>query len=284
MDRKGYLGIDIGGTAVKAGLVNSKGEVIVRSETDIDRSCQHETVMQTVIRSINELCASNQIDIHSMTGIGVSSPGSVNSSSGSIAISGGNVPNWGGTKICAILDDVVCVTLGTGIGGGIISRGKLIEGRNGYAGEIGHFVTHAGGRECACGGHGCFEKYAATSALVKEGMMLRDRWYTGRNIFEDANAGDEEALALVDRWTDEVAYGIAGLVHIFNPEVILIGGGVSAQGGLVIQPVREKVNDIIMQDFTENLTVKRASLGNDAGMVGAVKHLLDEIAAGTVKE
>ena len=314
MDRKGYLGIDIGGTAVKAGLVNGEGEVIVKSETDIDRSCQHETVMQTVIRSINELCASNQIDIHSMTGIGVSSPGSVNSGSGSIAISGGNVPNWGGTKICAILeeefglpvsvandgncvalaeawigaargcDDVVCVTLGTGIGGGIISRGKLIEGRNGYAGEIGHFVTHAGGRECACGGHGCFEKYAATSALVKEGMVLRDRWYTGRNIFEDANAGDEEALALVDRWTDEVAYGIAGLVHIFNPEVILIGGGVSAQEGLVIQPVREKVNDIIMQDFTENLTVKRASLGNDAGMVGAVKHLLNEIAAGTVKE
>ena len=114
-------------------------------------------------------------------------------------------------------------------------------------------------------------------------MGLRDRWYTGRNIFEDAHAGDEEALALVDRWTDEVAYGIAGLVHIFNPEVILIGGCVSAQEDLVIVPVRDKVNGIIMQDFTESLVVKRASLGNDAGMVGAVKHLMEEVAAGTVK-
>ena len=146
MNHKRYLGIDIGGTAVKAGLVDEDGSVIVKSETDIDRSCQKETVMQTVIRSIKELCTANDIDIKSLTGIGVSSPGSVNSGSGSIAISGGNVPNWGGTKICAILeeefglpvsvandgncvalaeawigaargcDDVVCVTLGTGIG------------------------------------------------------------------------------------------------------------------------------------------------------------------------
>lgn len=306
MTLRRYLGIDIGGSAVKTGLVDETGEVIVKSETEIDRSCKKETVMETVIRSIRELIITNNIDISSLFGIGVSSPGSIDTVKGEVAISGGNVPNWGGTKVREILseefrlpvslandgncvalaeawigaardcNDVLCVTLGTGIGGGIISRGKLIEGHRGYAGEIGHFVTHAGGRECACGGRGCFERYAATSALVREGSELRDKWYTGRNIFEYANAGDEEALALVDRWTDEIAYGIAGLIHIFNPEVILIGGGVSAQEELVILPVRRKVNDLIMTDFTDGLVVKRASLGNDAGMVGAVKHLMDE--------
>ena len=306
MTLRKYLGIDIGGSAVKAGLVDESGEVIAKTETEIDRSCSKETVMETVVRSIRELIDANDTDISSLSGIGVSSPGSIDTVKGEVALSGGNVPNWGGTKVREILSkefrlpvslandgncvalaetwigaardcsDVLCVALGTGVGGGIISRGKLIEGHRGFAGEIGDFVTHAGGRKCACGGRGCFERYAATSALVKEGSKLRDKWYTGRNIFEYANAGDEEALALVDRWTDEIAYGLAGLIHIFNPEVVLIGGGVSSQEELVILPVRRKVNELIMQDFTDGLVIKRASLGNDAGMVGAVKHLMNE--------
>ena len=307
---KRYLGIDLGGTAVKAGLVDESGTVIVKSETEIDRSCKKETVMGTIIRSVKELADANNIDIGSLSGIGMTSPGSIDTVKGEVALSGGNVPNWGGTKVCEILkkefglpvslandgncvalaeawigaakdcDDVVCVVLGTGVGGGIISRGKLIEGSKGFAGEIGHFVTHAGGRDCACGGKGCFERYAATSALVREGSELRNNWYTGRHIFEDANAGDEEALALVDRWTDEVACGIAGLVHIFNPGVVLIGGGVSAQEELVVLPVSRKVNAIVMPDFADGLEIKRACLGNDAGMVGAVKHLMDEQSVG----
>lgn len=306
MEEKKYIGVDIGGSSVKTGLVDEDGNVIVKSETEIDRSCRKETVMETVIRSIRELCESNDIEEGSISGIGVSSPGSIDTVKGEVAAAGGNVPNWGHTKVREILErefrlpaslandgncvalaeawigaakgcrDVLCVTLGTGVGGGIISRGRLIEGSKGFAGEIGHFVTHAGGRECACGGRGCFEKYAATSALVKEGAELRSSWYTGRHIFEYANAGDEEALSLVDSWTDEVAYGIAGLIHIFNPEVVLIGGGVSAQEELVIRPIREKVNELIMEDFTDGLIVRRAKLGNDAGMVGAVRHLMND--------
>ncbi|MBR2674244.1 MAG: ROK family protein [Mogibacterium sp.] len=308
-----YLGVDIGGTAVKVGLVDEEGVVIVKSETEIDRSCKKENVMQTVTRSMRELAITNDINISSLFGIGVSAPGSIDMVSGAVAKSGGNVPNFGGTKVCKILEDefalpvsvandgncvalaeawigaakgsrdVLCVVLGTGIGGGIISGGNLIQGCKGYAGEIGHFLTHAGGRDCACGGKGCFEKYAATSALVREGSEIKEEWTSGRIIFAEANAENEEALALIDRWTDEVAFGIAGLVHIFNPEVVLIGGGVSAQESLVILPIRRKVNELIMEDFTENLVVKRASLGNDAGMVGAVKHLMDEQIVRTVE-
>ena len=303
---KRYLGVDIGGTAVKTGLVDESANVLIKTENEIDTSEKTEKVIETVIRSVREIIEANDLDIKSIEGIGVSSPGSINSRSGSVALAGGNVPNWGGTKICALLeaefglpvsvandgncvalaeawagaargcDDVLCVALGTGIGGGIISRGQLIEGNNGYAGEIGHFPTHAGGIKCACGGRGCFEKYAATSALVREANKARENWTSGRLLFADANEGDAEALEIIDKWTDEVAYGVAGLVHIFNPEVILIGGGVSAQEELVVKPIERKVKDYIMDDFEEDLVVKKASLGNDAGMVGAVKHFMYE--------
>lgn len=300
-----YIGVDIGGTAVKTGLVDGSGSVMVKSETELDRTCTKETAMQTAIRSVRELAAEYGIDIESLSGIGVSSPGSIDTKKGKIAIAGGNIPNWGGTEVCRIMkkefglhvslandgncvalaeawigaargcQDVLCVVLGTGIGGGIISGGKVVEGHKGYAGEIGHFMTHAGGIECGCGRRGCFEAYAATSALVREGRKLNEKWTSGRAIFVEAHAGNEIALQLIDNWTSEAANGIASLAHIFNPQIILIGGGVSAQDELVIQPIRAKVNEMIMQDFADGLEIKRAELGNDAGMVGAVKHLID---------
>ena len=305
MKENRYIGVDIGGTAVKTGLVDGSGSVLVKSETEIDRTCENESVMQTVIRSVRELAAEHGIDIRSLSGIGVSSPGSIDTKEGRVAIAGGNVPNWGGTEVCRIMKeefgipaslandgncvalaeawvgaakgcaDVLCVALGTGLGGGIISGGKIVEGHKGYAGEIGHFMTHAGGIECGCGRKGCFEAYAATSALVRESKKINEKWTSGRIIFAEANAGNKTALDLIDNWTSEAAYGIAGLVHIFNPQVILIGGGVSAQDELVIRPIRSKVSGLIMQDFADGLEIKRAELGNDAGMVGAVKQLID---------
>lgn len=306
MTSKRYIGVDIGGTAVKTGLVEETGEVLLKSETKIDLNGQKETVMQTAIRSIYELANSNEIELSDITGIGVSSPGSIDSKEGKVAIAGGNVPGWSGTKVCEILenelglpvsvandgncvalaeawigaadgcDDVICAVLGTGFGGGIISGGRLIEGSKGYAGEIGHMVTHAGGRPCVCGGRGCFEKYAATSALVANSLEVNREWSSGRVIFGEANNGNKSALDLIDAWTDEVACGIAGLIHVFNPEIVLIGGGVSAQEELVIDPIRNKVMGLIMPDFADGLVIKRAKLGNDAGMVGAVRHWMYE--------
>ena len=299
-----YLGVDIGGTAVKTGIVDESGRVISKSETEIDQSCKTESVMQTVIRSIKEIV---EADICEFAGIGVAAAGCIDTVRGKVALNGGNVPGWSGTEVCKILkdefelpvslandgncvalaeawvgaardcSDVVCVVLGTGLGGGIISGGRLIEGKCGFAGEIGHFMTHAGGNRCSCGKQGCYEAYAATSALVREALKVNPGWSSGRLLFADANRGDKSALKVVDAWTDEVAFGIAGLVQIFNPEVVLIGGGVSVQEELVINPVREKVLALIMEDFTVGLQIKRAELGNDAGMVGAVKHLMSEL-------
>ena len=167
--------------------------------------------------------------------------------------------------------DVIGVTLGTGVGGGILTGGRLLEGARGLGGELGHYRTHAlDGVDCTCGAKGCWERYAATTALVRAAQEENPAWKDGRAIFAAAEAGDKTVLALLDAWTDEIAQGLAGMVHIFNPQLILIGGGVSAQQKLLIDPIAAKVKAAVMPAFAEGLEIRAAQLHNDAGMVGAV--------------
>ena len=299
-----YLGIDIGGTFIKMGVVSESGEVMMRGEVPIVRDGS-ETVMQTLFRGLDAFLREHGLDTEDYEGIGVSSAGCIDTSAGRIAENGGNVPDWSFTEVsgplseryglpatiandgnCVALaeawtgaakgsDNVLCVVLGTGIGGGIIAGGRLVEGARGYGGEIGHFATHA--EKVGSGGwESHYETYASTSALVRiaerEGLPFRN----GREVFNAAEDGDKGALAALDEWTTEIACGIAGLTHIFDPEMIIIGGGVSAQEELLIKPLREKVLKMVMPDFADGLVIRRAALGNNAGMAGAVKYHMDK--------
>ncbi|WP_425370264.1 ROK family protein, partial [Gemmiger formicilis] len=156
-------------------------------------------------------------------------------------------------------------------GGGILTGGRLLEGARGLGGELGHFRLHAlDGVACTCGAIGCYERYAATTALVRDAQKMGLDAPDGRAIFEAAAAGDARTLAVLNRWISEIAQGLAGLVHIFNPQLILIGGGVSAQQALLIDPLAAQVRKSIMPAFAEGLEVRAAALQNDAGLVGAV--------------
>jgi glucokinase len=167
--------------------------------------------------------------------------------------------------------DVIGVTLGTGVGGGILTGGRLLEGARGLGGELGHYRTHAlDGVECTCGASGCWERYAATTALVRAAAAREPELDDGRKIFAAAAAGDKRIQWVLDGWLDEIAEGLAGLVHIFNPQLILIGGGVSAQQQLLIEPLAARVRAAVMPAFAEGLEVRAAALHNDAGLVGAV--------------
>ena len=231
----------------------------------------------------------------------MSATGQIDSRKGIVAGTCGNFPNYIGSPIKAALEqdfglpvtvandancmtlgevwvggaqgytDVIGVTLGTGVGGGILTGGRLLEGARGLGGELGHYRTHAlDGVPCTCGATGCWERYAATTALVRAAKEKNPAWTDGRAIFAAAEAGNPEVLALLDAWTDEIAQGLAGMVHIFNPQLILIGGGVSAQQKLLIAPIAAKVKASVMPAFAEGLEVRAAQLHNDAGMVGAV--------------
>lgn len=295
---KTYLGVDIGGTAVKLGLVDENGRVLRRAERSVSFDGYKTPILDTVQTAIREFLTA---DAPRLEGIAVSATGQIDSRRGVVAGTCGNFPGWIGVDIkgtlerafglpvtvandanCMLLGevwagaakgytDVIGVTLGTGVGGGILTGGRLLEGARGLGGEIGHYRLHAlDGMPCTCGAVGCWERYAATTALVRAAKEKNPDWTDGRAIFAAAEAGDETVLALLDHWTDEIAQGLAGMVHIFNPQLILIGGGVSAQQKLLIDPIAAKVKASVMPAFAEGLEVRAAQLHNDAGMVGAV--------------
>ena len=304
MDKK-YLGVDIGGTFIKLGIVDDAGNVSMRREVPIDRSGK-ETVMETLMHGIDALLEDSGFSADAFEGIGVSAAGCIDTTKGCVAENGGNIPDWSFTSVTGPLSekygigatiandgncvalaeawigaakglrDVICVVLGTGVGGGIISGGHLIEGSHGFGGEIGHFPTHADllmTGEKKWGSH--YETFASTGALVRRALTSGKDWLNGKEIFEAAASGDADALRILDGWTTEIAAGITGLVHIFDPSVVLIGGGVSAQDEFLIKPVRAKVLETVTPDMASGLELKAAELGNNAGMVGAVKYFIE---------
>ena len=279
---KHYLGIDIGGTAVKLGIVDETGAVLAKAEESVSFDGYRTPILTTVLKAAQAFLAAQNVPAESLAGIGVSATGQIDSRKGIVAGTCGSLPNYIGAPIKAELEktfglpvtvanDANCMTLGTGVGGGILTGGRLLEGARGLGGELGHYRTHAlDGVDCTCGAKGCWERYAATTALVRAAQEKDPAWKDGRAIFAAAEAGNETVLALLDAWTDEIAQGLAGMVHIFNPQLILIGGGVSAQQKLLIEPIAEKVKASVMPAFAEGLEIRAAQLHNDAGMVGAV--------------
>ena len=160
----------------------------------------------------------------------------------------------------------------------VIQDGHILLGRDGFAGHLGHFPIQCEGEACTCGNTGCLEHYASMTALVRmvtEGkekgkLSFPPEDINGRTIFEEAGRGNEGVLCVIDKWTSYLASGLVGFVHVFNPEMLLLGGGVSAQQELFIRPVREKVLKKAMPNFTRGLVIDACRLGNEAGLVGAV--------------
>ena len=226
---KQYFGIDIGGTAVKLGIVDETGRVLLKGEESVSFDGYQTPVLTTVRRAAKEFLTANSIPVESLAGIGVSATGQIDSRKGIVAGTCGNFPNYIGSPIKAALEedfglpvtvandancmtlgevwvgaaqgctDVIGVTLGTGVGGGILTGGRLLEGARGLGGELGHYRTHAlDGVDCTCGAKGCWERYAATTALVRAAQEKNPDWKDGRAIFAAAEAGDETVLALLD--------------------------------------------------------------------------------------
>lgn len=297
------LALDIGGTAVKLGLVERDGTIRRKTSADVAFDNYRTPVFTTVVSAARRFLEEERIRPE---GIAVSATGQVETETGVIIGTNGKIPNYEGTRLkeglekafgaetwalndanAAVLGEcftgsarglknVVMVTLGTGVGGGVVADGKILGGQRGIAGELGHFPLYADGSECPCGLRGCYENYASATALVRRcGERTGHAGMNGKVIFEKAEAGDGEILAVLKEWIRDIAAGICGLVHIFNPEMVIVGGGVSVQEELLIRPLREEVLSRTMPRFREALRLERASLGNDAGIVGAVRYWLD---------
>lgn len=308
-----YLGIDIGGTAVKFGLVDEDGNMVSKVSEYPVRFDNYETpIIETVVKSARLFMEANSKSFTEIAGIGVSATGGINSKLGIVEGSAGHIKNWEGTNIKERLesefgvktealndanaaalgemwkgaargkDNVVVMTIGTGVGGGIIVDSKILLGTKGFAGEIGHIPVNVDGEDCSCGNKGCIEHYGSTSALVrnvKEAVIsgeikgIEAGKVDGRLIFKEVDAGNDTVKKYVDEWISYISATLVGLVHIFNPEMIILGGGVSRQKELFVDKVRERVLHGVMPNFAIGLTVEAAKLGNDAGIIGAVRFI-----------
>lgn len=313
MSDKLYLGVDIGGTAAKLGLVDEEGRIISSvNEYPVIFDDYETPIIETVVKSVRHFMDENNKNFAEIAGIGVSATGGINTKLGIVEGSAGHIKNWEGTNIrsrlesefgvkTAVLNDanaaalgemwkgaaigkenVVVMTIGTGVGGGIIVDSKILLGRKGFAGEIGHIPVNVDGEDCSCGNKGCIEHYGSTSALVrkvKEAVIsgeikgIEVNKVDGRLIFKEVAAGNDTVKKYVDEWISYISATLVGLVHIFNPEMIILGGGVSRQKELFVDRVKEKVIKSVMPNFAIGLTVEAAKLGNDAGIIGAVRFI-----------
>ncbi len=307
-----YLGIDIGGTAAKIGIVKDDGRILLTDSFSVSFDHYQTPIIDTVLKNTDAFLEKNNLSPSALSGIGVSATGQVNTLEGTIAGSAGHIANWLGTPVKAILEEhyhlpasvandancavigeqwqgaakdcanVIMITVGTGVGGGIIVNNRLLSGAVGIAGELGHFTIKKDGVPCSCGNRGCYEQYASTTALVKKVReafpSLAPEGIDGKYIFRETEAGNTAMKEIVQSWTEDIAAGLIGLIHIFNPERVIVGGGVSHQQELFIEPLRQAVCNGAMPCFRENLTLCAAELGNHAGLLGAVRYHMTEVA------
>ena len=304
---KFYMGLDDGGTFIKGVIIDENGQTVI--EGDIPTVCG-EGLAESIETLADRLVLGANKVFSSLSGIGVGCPGMIDTQSGKVIFAGNlNLKNYPlgeilhekfgvPVKVCndanvAALgeakfgagknySDSVFVTLGTGVGGGIVIGGKLFEGNKSAGAEIGHMVIERGGQKCTCGRHGCFEVYCSARALTEktrremEEDTSSDMWknYTqntadARTAFEHMDT-DRTAKKVVDWYIDRLACGLINLANIFRPQVIMLGGGVSAQGSRLTAPLQKILNKELFGGTSyAPVEIKCASLGNRAGSLGA---------------
>ena len=301
------IGLDLGGTSIKYGICASSGKII----REFHRPSQADKPIETILANIHDalrealqFAERNQLTI---TTIGVGTPGSVDVQRGYLR---GNTPNfkyWRDVEIKFELEkrlslpvwvdndanvmaygetrfgagkgftNIVCVTLGTGIGGGVVIDNKLFRGSNFSGVEIGHMSINFDGPRCRCGGIGCWELYASATAMIQHYNRLAPRRKTSSTleIFEAFAQKDPVAITVVEQEIRMAAVGVVNLINIFNPQVIIIGGGVSEVGDWFIEKIAEQALQRAMEPSAEGLRIVRAKLGNKAGWLGAAAFAID---------
>lgn len=307
-----YAGVDVGGTSIKIGLVDSNGNIIADNSIETDKSRGYKGILDDIVADIKVLCEKTGIEYHSIAGIGMGLPGVVDSRTGTVSYSANlgwrdvpvvhglevasglraeaandaNCAAWGEYKFGSSrgMDSVILITLGTGVGSGIIIEGKLFDGVSSAGGEAGHMIIVKDGKQCNCGLKGCWERYASATALIEqtqeamakhpESLMNKiaeeQGKVSGRTAFIAAEQGDKAGKEVVSDYIDYLATGLINLGNIFHPNAIIIGGGVSNEGPALISPLEEKVNSsLLANEHNPKVRIIKASLGNKAGLIGA---------------
>ncbi len=313
MAKDKLIGVDLGGTTIKFAIMTAEGEIQQKWSVKTNILDEGSHIVPDIVDSINHHLDLYQLDKERIIGIGMGTPGTVNIEEGTVK--GAFNLNWketqnvreqieAGTGLPLTLDndanaaalgeqwrgagnnapEVVFITLGTGVGGGLINEGKLIHGVSGAGGEVGHMVVEPDGYLCTCGNRGCLEQYASATGVVHlaqdfaEGyagnsklkeMVDNGDEITSKIVFDLAKEGDFLANEVVDKVGYYLGYASANISNILNPSAVVIGGGVSAAGKILLDRVKTNFQKFAFKSTRDVTEIKLAELGNDAGAYGA---------------
>ena len=307
-----YVGIDLGGTNIKAGIVTDSGELLNKESIKTNADRPMEDIIHDMGKLALKVIEEKGLSIEDITAIGIGSPGTPDNEAGVLVYSN-NLPfNMAPMRSlirevvdlpvyidndanCAAMAEAVAgaakgtkesvtITLGTGVGAGVIVRGRIYSGFNQAGSEFGHTVIVSGGQQCSCGRKGCFEAYSSASALIRmtkeaadanpdsklNDLIREDGKVSGKTAFKAMRMGDEAGAKVVDMYTDYMADGLANAINTFMPEVLVIGGGVCNEGDPLLIPLKEKtLSRPYFGPGVKKTVIKLAEMGNDAGIVGA---------------
>ena len=309
---KYFIGIDIGGTNISTGVVDETYKIVGRGKIKTDSGRPYEEIIKDIIESVRLAAADAGVSAEDVRWIGVGCPGTCNPETGIVEYS--NNLGWRNVPLLADIEstfgkktyidndanaaaygeflagaakgarNAVVITLGTGVGAGIIINGRIYSGSNYAGGEIGHTVIVVDGYECTCGRRGCFEAYSSATGLARmtrEAMekhpaskiaqlVEADGRISARTAFNAAKMLDDVGQAVVDRYIKLLACGIANTINVFQPDILCIGGGVCNEGDNLLIPLKKQVSEnVYSKHSVKNTEVCLCSLANDAGIIGA---------------
>ncbi len=301
------IGVDLGGTNIAVGLVDENHKIVARLSTPTNADRPYDEIVKDIALTVQKLVNDNKISMDEIKYIGLGAPGILNNENGTITDNSNihwenypireklhkyidkpiflgndaNVATWAEyLNGCGNnTQNFLMLTLGTGVGGGMVFNGKLFTGSHSIGAEVGHFIFKAGGNKCGCGNHGCIEAYCSATALIKmalkdldehtESVIAKEEMVSAKTVIEAAKAGDKYGVQLFEEYTDNLAQVLASLINFIDPDIIALGGGVANAGEFLLEPVRKKMlNYTVFPSFVQTKILK-AEMGNDAGIIGA---------------
>mgnify|MGYP000129475417 CR=1 FL=1 len=315
LEKKYSIGVDLGGTNIVSVIVNCQGKIVNRLKVPTLAERGKEATIKRIIETIHENIVQSTIAPADIIGIGIGAPGPLNIERGIINFAP-NLPGWRDVPLKKILEDefnmkvvlendanagawgdrcfgigravrnLVCFTLGTGIGGGIIINGRIYHGSNYGAAELGHMTVNKDGPRCNCGNYGCLEAYSSATGIknrirnrIKEGIKSKFLNFNNNNelveslrlksIFETARKGDELTKDIVEEAISYLGIAIANIANILNPEMVVLVGGITNEGDKLLIPLREEVKKRAFYSNYKSLKIVIGKLGGNAGVLGA---------------
>jgi len=289
------IGIDLGATFVKIGLVDNKGKIYFRREIKTPPAADRALLIDSIVDKVKDIMKKSG---KSVFGVGIGVPGPVDSKRGIVHYFP-NIKGWKEVPLKAILEkklglrvildndvnamtlgefifgagkgsgNIVCITLGTGVGGGIIINGKLYRGGSMTAGEIGHMPINETGPFCNCGGIACLERYIGNRYILERAKKIFGKNITLERVTELAGSGNKKAAAIWRDTAKKLSVALVQVVNLLNPDKIVIGGGVSKAGPFILNPLRKEVTMRAMKDQAKHVKIVLAKLGADAGIIGS---------------